>query len=127
MKLPWSDFWLAILASLKSCQSSGGLWTCITQRPIAHSLRSWPWTVGRGVWREKWTFRRHPEKHQIFTRAMAVPARLRDHMEKLAILPILLVLLVLHELGHFVTARLNGITVEEFAVGFPPRVASTVR
>jgi regulator of sigma E protease len=48
-------------------------------------------------------------------------------MEKLAILPILLMLLILHELGHFVTARLNGIKVEEFAVGFPPRIASVVR
>lgn len=48
-------------------------------------------------------------------------------MEKFAILPILGVLLVLHELGHFVTARLNGITVEEFAVGFPPRLVSVVR
>lgn len=48
-------------------------------------------------------------------------------MEQLAILPLLGVLLVLHELGHFVAARLSGITVEEFAIGFPPRLLSTVR
>jgi len=30
-------------------------------------------------------------------------------------------LVVIHELGHFVAARRNGIEVEEFGVGFPPR------
>ncbi len=48
-------------------------------------------------------------------------------MEKLGILPILGVLLVLHELGHFVMARVNGIAVEEFAIGFPPPLLSVVR
>ncbi len=37
----------------------------------------------------------------------------------------LLALLVLaHELGHFVTARLFGVKVEEFGFGFPPRMFS---
>jgi regulator of sigma E protease len=36
-------------------------------------------------------------------------------------LAILVVLVVLHELGHFVTARLSGVRVLEFGIGFPPR------
>ena len=35
---------------------------------------------------------------------------------------ILLGLVVLHELGHFVTAKLAGVRVEEFGVGLPPRI-----
>ena len=31
-------------------------------------------------------------------------------------------LVLVHELGHFVTAKLAGVTVQEFGVGFPPRV-----
>jgi len=34
---------------------------------------------------------------------------------------ILCALVVIHELGHFVTARLFGIRVHEFGIGFPPR------
>src|SRR4051812_32155864 len=30
-------------------------------------------------------------------------------------------LVIVHELGHFVSARRNGIEVEEFGLGFPPR------
>lgn len=30
-------------------------------------------------------------------------------------------LIVIHELGHAIVARRNGVTVEEFGVGFPPR------
>ncbi|HEY8169984.1 MAG TPA: M50 family metallopeptidase [Candidatus Limnocylindria bacterium] len=37
---------------------------------------------------------------------------------------ILVVLVVVHELGHFVAAKRSGITVEEFGIGFPPRAAS---
>jgi len=32
-----------------------------------------------------------------------------------------------HEIGHFVTARLAGMKVEEFLIGFPPRLWSFVR
>ena len=36
---------------------------------------------------------------------------------------ILLGLVILHELGHFVVAKLAGVRVEEFGVGMPPRIA----
>ncbi len=35
---------------------------------------------------------------------------------------ILAVLIILHELGHFWAARRNGIVVEEFGLGLPPRI-----
>jgi regulator of sigma E protease len=38
-------------------------------------------------------------------------------------LVMLSVLIVLHELGHFVMARRNGVHVNEFSVGFGPRLA----
>ena len=38
-----------------------------------------------------------------------------------AMVPMLLVLVVIHELGHFFTARALGVKVLEFGVGFPPR------
>ena len=34
---------------------------------------------------------------------------------------ILTVIVVIHELGHAITARRNGVEVEEFGIGFPPR------
>lgn len=39
----------------------------------------------------------------------------------LTLLAILVTLVVLHELGHFVAARLAGVRVHEFGIGFPPR------
>lgn len=33
-----------------------------------------------------------------------------------------LLLVVLHEYGHFMAARRNGVEVEEFGIGFPPRL-----
>ena len=30
-------------------------------------------------------------------------------------------LVLIHELGHFITARLAGVRVLEFGIGFPPR------
>ncbi len=35
---------------------------------------------------------------------------------------ILALLVVVHELGHFIAAKKNGVKVEEFGIGFPPRV-----
>lgn len=37
---------------------------------------------------------------------------------------ILVVLVVLHELGHAIAARRNGVVVEEFGIGFPPKAWS---
>lgn len=37
-------------------------------------------------------------------------------------IPILSVMMFVHELGHFITARLSGITVQEFGFGLPPRL-----
>jgi len=42
-------------------------------------------------------------------------------------LVIIIVLTLAHELGHFVTAKISGIRVEEFAFGFPPRLFSVKR
>lgn len=39
----------------------------------------------------------------------------------LTLLAILVTLVVLHELGHFVAARIAGVRVHEFGIGFPPR------
>ena len=41
-----------------------------------------------------------------------------------AFIGILVVLVLVHELGHFIVAKRAGITVEEFGIGFPPRIAS---
>lgn len=35
---------------------------------------------------------------------------------------VLTFLIVIHEMGHFIVARRNGVEVEEFGVGFPPKV-----
>ncbi len=43
-----------------------------------------------------------------------------------AFIAILVVLVLVHEIGHFVTAKLAGITVEEFGIGFPPRIGSVM-
>lgn len=37
---------------------------------------------------------------------------------------ILLVLVISHEFGHFIIAKKSGIRVDEFAFGFPPKIAS---
>ena len=43
-----------------------------------------------------------------------------------AFVALLFVLVLVHELGHFLTAKRAGITVQEFGIGFPPRIASVV-
>ncbi len=40
---------------------------------------------------------------------------------------ILGLLIFVHEFGHFITAKLNNVKVEEFAFGFPPRLISILR
>ena len=42
-------------------------------------------------------------------------------MTVIAFVLILSILIFVHELGHFIVAKRSGITVEEFAIGFPPR------
>ena len=34
-------------------------------------------------------------------------------------------LIIVHELGHFMMAKLNGIRVEEFSIGMGPKIFST--
>ncbi len=36
---------------------------------------------------------------------------------------VIVALIVVHELGHFVAAKLSGMRVDEFGLGYPPRVA----
>lgn len=45
----------------------------------------------------------------------------------LYIVPILAVLILVHEFGHFVSARLSGVKVEEFGIGIPPRLFGVMR
>ena len=40
---------------------------------------------------------------------------------------ILSVLVIVHELGHFLSARLSGVRVDEFGLGYPPRAAKLFR
>ncbi|GCE25405.1 RIP metalloprotease RseP [Dictyobacter alpinus] len=42
----------------------------------------------------------------------------------LAVIPVLGLLVFVHELGHFMAAKWAGIRVEEFGMGFPPNVVS---
>ena len=43
-------------------------------------------------------------------------------MNVLVFIIILAVLVLVHELGHFIAANKNGVKVEEFGFGFPPRI-----
>jgi len=43
-----------------------------------------------------------------------------------AFIGILVILVLVHELGHYIVAKRAGITVEEFGIGFPPRITSVV-
>lgn len=45
----------------------------------------------------------------------------------LAAIPVFALMVLVHELGHFLTAKWAGIRVDEFAIGFPPRIASIKR
>ena len=40
---------------------------------------------------------------------------------------VLMFLVVAHEFGHFIAARRNGVKVNEFGIGFPPRAIAWVR
>ena len=45
----------------------------------------------------------------------------------LAFFGVLVVLVLAHELGHFITAKVSGVKVDEFGLGFPPRLLSVHR
>ena len=45
----------------------------------------------------------------------------------LVFIAMLVVIILAHELGHFVTAKIAGVRVEEFGIGFPPRLLSIKR
>jgi len=42
----------------------------------------------------------------------------------IAFIAVLVVLILAHELGHFITAKASGVRVDEFGLGFPPRLLS---
>ena len=44
-----------------------------------------------------------------------------------AFIAVLVVLIIAHELGHFATAKASGVRVDEFGLGFPPRLLSVRR
>ncbi|MBV8302453.1 MAG: site-2 protease family protein, partial [Candidatus Dormibacteraeota bacterium] len=44
-----------------------------------------------------------------------------------AIVLLLVCVVTVHEAGHFVLGKLCGIRVDEFAIGFGPRLVSTTR
>src|SRR5512141_1162417 len=44
-------------------------------------------------------------------------------MTILYFLIVLTVLVLVHEIGHFIAARRAGVRVEEFGIGYPPRAA----
>lgn len=43
-----------------------------------------------------------------------------------AFLAVIVVLVLVHEVGHFAVAKWAGVAVQEFGVGFPPRIGSVV-
>ena len=43
-------------------------------------------------------------------------------MTVIIFLVILAILILVHEFGHFIVAKLNKIRVDEFAIGFPPKI-----
>ncbi len=45
-------------------------------------------------------------------------------MSIITFLVVLFVLVLVHEFGHYITAKWSGMRVDEFAIGFPPRIFS---
>jgi regulator of sigma E protease len=48
-------------------------------------------------------------------------------MAIVALVAVLVLLIFVHELGHFITAKLSGVKVEEFGFGYPPRLIGVRR
>jgi hypothetical protein len=42
-------------------------------------------------------------------------------MTALLVIAIFVVLIVVHEFGHFLVAKLTGVRVDKFGIGYPPR------
>src|ERR1700733_10588920 len=42
-------------------------------------------------------------------------------LEIVTFLIVIVVLILVHELGHFIVAKLSGMRVDEFGIGYPPR------
>ena len=40
----------------------------------------------------------------------------------IAFLGVLIPLIIIHEFGHYLAARLVGVRVDQFSIGFPPRL-----
>src|ERR1700757_980105 len=50
---------------------------------------------------------------------------MKDMLTIISIIAIVLLfasLVIIHELGHFIAARRNGVEVDEFGIGFPPKM-----
>ena len=43
-------------------------------------------------------------------------------MSILIFLAVLFILVLVHEWGHYITAKLTGMRVDEFGIGFPPKL-----
>jgi regulator of sigma E protease len=50
-----------------------------------------------------------------------VPQIVNSAIDWIVLLAMLVVLVVIHEFGHFIVARRAGVKVHEFGIGFPPR------
>src|ERR1700728_3714781 len=43
-------------------------------------------------------------------------------VDLISVLIVLGIMVIVHEFGHFIAAKLCGVRVEQFSVGFPPRL-----
>ena len=48
-------------------------------------------------------------------------------MEILIFILVIVALIVVHEFGHFVVAKLSGMRVDEFGLGYPPRALTIAK
>lgn len=48
-------------------------------------------------------------------------------MDILIFIGVLVLLILVHELGHFIAAKLSGMRVDEFGIGFPPRALTITK
>ncbi len=84
------------------------MWLPATATPAQHPLRSEAAAARQSIFLAQST----PCRYSPVYRRMNI----------LAFLPILSLMMFVHELGHFITARMAGITVQEFGFGLPPRL-----